>query len=1407
MVHKKRTFFFLVLSILLQIHATSHNISTDVKITEKCPRICSCIGVMVDCARRSLTYIPSKLPTTTEKLDLHNNEIVYLAEDGISLLSKLRVLRINNNKIISIPENFLSMSSSLLRLDISYNKIEMISRNTFKGPKALRSLHLDNNLIQCIHGSTFKDLAELEILTLNNNSLSTIKEESLKGLVKLRTLRLSENPFNCNCELIWFIKFLRRNQRLAPHARCQTPENLMFKKINEISYDELKCTAQLKSTDTCKPRVTCSSPCKCNNGIIDCRKKGITFIPEKFPDNSVEIRMEQNYLTAVNARAFSLYVSLRRIDLSNNNITTVAQDAFRGLKNLLTLVLYGNKIKELPVNIFKGLTSLQLLLLNANEISCIRRDTFKDLQNLSLLSLYDNNIKTIYNGTLEPLHNIRTLHLAKNPFFCDCNLKWLSEYLHKNPIETSGARCHTPKRLSRRRLESIKEETMKCDKSTPSGIQDCSAQINCPQNCICSGSKVDCSMLNLTNIAEDIPLFTTDLLIDNNLIQAIQSDGFFGRLPNLLRMFAKNNMIKNIEQFAFEGAVKLQELYLDNNLLTVIQNKIFSGLHSLKKLSLLQNHITCIMPGSFDHFPQINFINLENNRLDCNCHLKWFPEWLKKKQLVNSVAMCNAPANLKGLPIIDIQLNQFICNEAGDVGCLGSDYCPSNCNCAGTIIRCSKNNYTEVPADVPIATTELYVDSNAISSISTKPLQFLKDLIRFDLSNNKITYLSDGVFSSLTSLSTLILNFNEIRCIQSKSFAGLTNLRVLSLHGNQISTIPSGTFADLVSLTHIAISANPFYCDCKLKWLSDWIKKDYIEPGIARCSAPLELKDKILLSTPSSHFTCNNTPPLSVLSKCEPCYAKPCKNNANCRSRSDGSYECVCFPGYHGKDCEHLIDACYGNPCENNGTCSVVDEGRFSCECLKGFAGHRCEENLDDCLNHKCMNHATCVDDLNSYNCICPQGYAGKYCENKILICSASNNPCQNDGKCIDLGDDYKCECVNGYRGKNCSIYSNECLNNLCQNEGTCQPESTGYSCICPVGFFGKFCENSVGVEMIYPQTSPCQNHECKHGECFQPDPSNSDYICKCFNGFTGKYCEYLTSISFKANKSYVELEPLQTKPFTNVTITFSTLATNGVLLYDGYEEHIAAELFHGRLRISYDIGNHPVSSMYSFEMVSDGRYHTVEMIAMNKNFTLRVDGGLSRSIVNEGAQNQLKLSSPLYIGGFPEDVALRAQKQWHIRNTTSFNGCLREVWLNNKRVDFFNALKEEKMKHGCSMLKDDDSNYSEVNDNTKTCTAKSCTNGQCIDDLTCKCNKGYTGKLCQEALCKKQQIKEFYTERDCRSRQILKYAKCVGGCGDRCCGSKLEKKRKVRMICNDKSKYVKNVNIIRKCHCTSNCN
>lgn len=73
--------------------------------------------------------------------------------------------------------------------------------------------------------------------------------------------------------------------------------------------------------------------------------------------------------------------------------------------------------------------------------------------------------------------------------------------------------------------------------------------------------------------------------------------------------------------------------------------------------------------------------------------------------------------------------------------------------------------------------------------------------------------------------------------------------------------------------------------------------------------------------------------------------------------------------------------------------------------------------------------------------------------------------------------------------------------------------------------------------------------------------------------------------------------------------------------------------------------------------MVADGKYHTVELLAIKKNFTLRVDNGIARSIINEGTQEYLRLTSPLYIGGLTAEAGENAFTQFHLRNITSFNG------------------------------------------------------------------------------------------------------------------------------------------------------
>ena len=53
-------------------------------------------------------------------------------------------------------------------------------------------------------------------------------------------------------------------------------------------------------------------------------------------------------------------------------------------------------------------------------------------------------------------------HLARNPFICDCHLRWLNSYLHEKQIETSGVRCAGPRRMAKRRFGVLHDRRFRC---------------------------------------------------------------------------------------------------------------------------------------------------------------------------------------------------------------------------------------------------------------------------------------------------------------------------------------------------------------------------------------------------------------------------------------------------------------------------------------------------------------------------------------------------------------------------------------------------------------------------------------------------------------------------------------------------------------------------------------------------------------------------------------------------------------------------------------------------------------------------------------------------------------------------------------------------------------------------------
>lgn len=117
---------------------------------------------------------------------------------------------------------------------------------------------------------------------------------------------------------------------------------------------------------------------------------------------------------------------------------------------------------------------------------------------------------------------------------------------------------------------------------------------------------------------------------------------------------------------------------------------------------------------------------------------------------------------------------------------------------------------------------------NEISLIPTD-LNRLSELNLLDLSNNQVNILPTKIFENMTKLHTLIISYNKLQCIQPDAFKGLMSLRKLTLHGNDISLIPTGSFDSLNVITHLAIGENPFYCDCNMRWLAEWIQKTNTE--------------------------------------------------------------------------------------------------------------------------------------------------------------------------------------------------------------------------------------------------------------------------------------------------------------------------------------------------------------------------------------------------------------------------------------------------------------------------------------------------------------------------------------------------------------------------------------------------
>ncbi|XP_071950218.1 uncharacterized protein [Antedon mediterranea] len=224
----------------------------------------------VNCTSKDLNKMP-RLQVDTKNLYLGSNAITTLDAYGFSNLSIISLDLINNELTESrIDDTAFSGLDELSYLRISYNTLKKVNKRWFEELRSLTIVVLrhcditsvdgdlfDNNLnlkwvnlgdnnIRFLPSGLFKKHTKLNLVALFNNEITYIPpgffkassasievlyihdnllanigpSAGLQDFPNLNKLSVFSNPFTCNCDLVWFINWIKLNEGiLAPKGR------------------------------------------------------------------------------------------------------------------------------------------------------------------------------------------------------------------------------------------------------------------------------------------------------------------------------------------------------------------------------------------------------------------------------------------------------------------------------------------------------------------------------------------------------------------------------------------------------------------------------------------------------------------------------------------------------------------------------------------------------------------------------------------------------------------------------------------------------------------------------------------------------------------------------------------------------------------------------------------------------------------------------------------------------------------------------------------------------------------------------------------------------------------------------------------------------------------------------------
>ncbi|XP_043553093.1 leucine-rich repeat transmembrane protein FLRT2 [Chiloscyllium plagiosum] len=206
-----------------------------------------------------------------------------------------------------------------------------------------------------------------------------------------------------------------------------------------------------------------------NLKLLFLSRNHLSSVPIGLPLGLEELRLDENRISMVPELAFQNLTHLQRLVLDGNLLTDggIAEGALEQLVKLTELSLVRNSLTVPPPNLPGG--HLVKLNLQENQINQIPVTAFPQLKRLEKLDLSNNQLRMLVRGVFDGMTSLKQILLRNNPWYCDCNIKWVTKWLQSLSfsINVRGLMCQGPEKVRGMAIRDLNINLVSCPTITP----------------------------------------------------------------------------------------------------------------------------------------------------------------------------------------------------------------------------------------------------------------------------------------------------------------------------------------------------------------------------------------------------------------------------------------------------------------------------------------------------------------------------------------------------------------------------------------------------------------------------------------------------------------------------------------------------------------------------------------------------------------------------------------------------------------------------------------------------------------------------------------------------------------------------------------------------------------------------